>query len=70
MTHDDYNWPSRFTHPTPAGRRARLAEEVAWSLKDAQAEIDSLAGLLETVTAERDALLAALAAPRREGEDR
>ena len=45
-TCDDPNWPERFRRPTPAAKRAKLVEEIGWALKDQQAEIDSLKGLL------------------------
>ena len=45
-TFDDPNWPERFRRPTLAAKRAKLAEEIGWALKDQQAEIDALKGLL------------------------
>ena len=45
-TCDDPNWPERFRRPTLAAKRAKLVEEIGWALKDQQAEIDSLKGLL------------------------
>lgn len=50
----DPNWPSRYSHPTRAAKRANLAEKVAWALKDAQAEIDSLTVLLGQAQKDRD----------------
>jgi len=60
MTCDDPNWPVRYQRVTRAGKRARLAEEVAWALKDAQAEVDATTGLLAKAEKEIKACHSAL----------
>lgn len=50
-THDvEWNYPNKRRDSSPAVRRARLAEEIGWALRDDEAQIAHLTGLLKAAT--------------------
>src|SRR5574340_158295 len=46
VTAPDENWPASMRKTTPAVKRARLAEQIGWAMKDAEEEIATLTALL------------------------